>query len=429
MKKLIISIVVLWTALFHVFSIYGQQETIIKRINCGGQQVTGEDGLLYDADSSSSGDFSFSVDSDALTHLNYVSPPLNEPYITSRLISRNVGTEFSYTFYNLSNSYQYRLIMHFAEPYHGVANSNWQTRVFDIDINNGEHLINDYNIMTAAALPSTNPLDGAKKVSKINRIVNITGNTLVIKFSNVSNDALVNAIEIYRIENLGDTQVPTAPALSSTGQGQTTVDLTWSGATDNVGVAGYKIFKDGVLETTLNNVSTYQATGLTAGIAYGFAVTALDAAGNESAASNTVTVTTDSGTGSGGGSSANGSIWSQSGSTASYTGAVAVGRSTVPNGYQLAVEGHVRAREIRVDQDTWPDYVFKEGYDLLSLKEIQQYIQERGHLPNIPSAKKVEADGVELGKMNRLLLEKIEEQMLYILQLEKRIKQLENQKQ
>ncbi|WP_394973691.1 hypothetical protein [uncultured Croceitalea sp.] len=166
--------------------------------------------------------------------------------------------------------------------------------------------------------------------------------------------------------------------------------------------------------------------GSTAATAYSFKVRALDAAGNESADSNTLTLTTNATSGSGG--STEGDILSKSGdnvSLISNSDNLAVGRSTVPNGYKLAVEGNIRTREIRVDQDTWPDYVFDEDYILPSLEEIQKHIKEKGHLPNIPSAKEVKATGIELGKMNKLLLEKIEELTLYILQQEGRIKELE----
>ncbi|WP_420602826.1 fibronectin type III domain-containing protein [Flagellimonas sp.] len=218
----------------------------------------------------------------------------------------------------------------------------------------------------------------------------------------------------------GDTQNPTAPTLSITSQSDTTVDLSWSGATDNVGVTGYKIFKDNSLETTLGNVNTYQVAGLTESTSYNFTATALDAAGNESSASNSISVTTNASSGSGGGSS----IWTEANSVASYSGDVGIGTNAVPSGYKLAVEGKIRTREIRVDQDTWPDYVFKEGYDLPSLEEIQKHIEEKGHLPNIPSAKEVETNGVELGEMNKLLLEKVEELTLYVIELKK-----ENEKQ
>ena len=238
------------------------------------------------------------------------------------------------------------------------------------------------------------------------------------------NSGTVTATDTFTItfvDSANDTQAPTVPTLVSTGQSQTTADLSWSGATDNIGVTGYKIFKDGSLEVTLGNVGSYQVTGLTAETSYSFSATALDAAGNESAISNTVSVTTDSSSGGGGGSS----VWTESGSTASYSGDVAIGTSSVPTGYKLAVDGNIRTREIRVDQDVWPDYVFEVGYNLPSLQEIQEYISKNGHLPNIPSAKEVEINGVELGEMNKLLLEKIEELTLYILQQEKRIEQLE----
>ncbi|WP_350291581.1 hypothetical protein [uncultured Croceitalea sp.] len=118
------------------------------------------------------------------------------------------------------------------------------------------------------------------------------------------------------------------------------------------------------------------------------------------------------------------SVWTENGDTASYDGFVAVGTTSVPAGYQLAVEGKVRAREMRVDQDTWPDYVFNKEYDLSSLKELKIHIQEKGHLPKIPSAKEVEAHGIELGEMNKLLLEKIEELTLHLIQLSEEVDQL-----
>ena len=209
-----------------------------------------------------------------------------------------------------------------------------------------------------------------------------------------------------------DTQAPVAPVLVSTSTTNATVDLSWSGATDNVGITGYNIYKDSNLEVTLGNISSYQVTGLTAASTYSFTITALDATGNESPLSNNVSVTTDSSSGGGGESS----VWTESGSTASYSGDVAIGASTVPSGYRLAVDGNIRTREIRVDQDSWPDYVFEAGYDLPSLEEIQEYINKNGHLPNIPSAKEVETNGADLGEMDRLLLEKIEQLTLFAIQ-------------
>ena len=98
--------------------------------------------------------------------------------------------------------------------------------------------------------------------------------------------------------------------------------------------------------------------------------------------------------------------------------------------FQVGSNGIVRAREIMVDNSSnWPDYVFAGNYRLLPYDELRSYILKHRHLPNIPSAQQVEQDGIPLGEMNRLLLEKIEELTLYILEQEERIRRLEeNQK-
>jgi len=89
-----------------------------------------------------------------------------------------------------------------------------------------------------------------------------------------------------------DTQAPTSPSsLASANIGQTSVDLSWSASTDNVGVTGYKIYRGSTNISTVTGTST-TVTGLTSGTSYSFHVTAVDAAGNESTASNTVNVTT-----------------------------------------------------------------------------------------------------------------------------------------
>jgi chitodextrinase len=91
-----------------------------------------------------------------------------------------------------------------------------------------------------------------------------------------------------------DAIAPTAPAgLASPAQANTTINLTWTAATDNIGVTGYNIYNNGMtLLASAGAVTAYQLTGLAPGVAYVLTVKAKDAAGNLSPASNAVNITT-----------------------------------------------------------------------------------------------------------------------------------------
>ncbi len=89
-----------------------------------------------------------------------------------------------------------------------------------------------------------------------------------------------------------DTTAPTAPTLSASGTTSTSTNLSWSGATDNVGVTGYDVYRGGVLIGSTTTATTFAVTGLTPSTSYTFNVRAKDAAGNISVNSNTVNVTT-----------------------------------------------------------------------------------------------------------------------------------------
>jgi len=92
--------------------------------------------------------------------------------------------------------------------------------------------------------------------------------------------------------------------------------------------------------------------------------------------------------------------------------------------HKLAVEGSIGAREIKVEANGWSDFVFENTYQLPSLKEVENHIQQKGHLKDIPSAKEVEENGIFLGQMDAKLLQKIEELTLYTIQQQKEIKYL-----
>lgn len=114
-------------------------------------------------------------------------------------------------------------------------------------------------------------------------------------------------------------------------------------------------------------------------------------------------------------------------------GAVGIGVSSgtsIPAGYLLAVDGKILSEEVKVQlSQDWPDYVFDEKYQLLSLDGLRKYIAANKHLPNIPSAAEVQKNGIELGDMQKRMMEKIEELTLYIIQLEERQIQLQQQLQ
>ena len=93
--------------------------------------------------------------------------------------------------------------------------------------------------------------------------------------------------------------------------------------------------------------------------------------------------------------------------------------------FSVQANGFVFARKYTTTLANIPDYVFDTNYNLMPLSNLRTYINTNKHLPNIPSATEFEKTGVDLGELNRLLLEKTEELTLYILQLEKRLSKLE----
>ncbi len=102
-----------------------------------------------------------------------------------------------------------------------------------------------------------------------------------------------------------------------------------------------------------------------------------------------------------------------------------VGIGTVDTyGNKLAVNGTVRAKEVKVEAGPWPDYVFTPAYRLFTLTDVKTFIDQNGHLPEMPSAAQVAKEGLALGEMNKKLLQKVEELTLYLIEKDKQINTL-----
>ena len=112
--------------------------------------------------------------------------------------------------------------------------------------------------------------------------------------------------------------------------------------------------------------------------------------------------------------------------SASFKGNVTIG-SVTASGYKLAVAGPMIAQSIKVKNPAnWPDYVFNSDYKSKSLAELDKYIQINKHLPEIPSAKEVHDNGINLGDMDSKLLKKIEEITIFLIDQGKELEKLKS---
>ncbi|MDT7830650.1 fibronectin type III domain-containing protein [Pricia sp. S334] len=267
-----------------------------------------------------------------------------------------------------------------------------------------------------------------------------TSYTVTSLTENTSYDFTVRAIDAAgNVSAAGNTvSVTTLPAsdqeapsavtsLEASNTTATGTELSWTASTDNVGIAEYHVYQDATILATTSDPS-YTVTSLTESTSYDFSVRAIDAAGNVSAAGNTVNITTlATGTEVIDYTSDNANLptvdWEAKNIFAAQT--MGIG-TTDTQGYTLAVAGGVVAERVKIALQTdWPDFVFEEKYSLPTLYEVEKHIQEKGHLLDVPSAKVVEAEGIDVGAMNALLLQKIEELTLYLLQQDKKITELE----
>jgi hypothetical protein len=98
-----------------------------------------------------------------------------------------------------------------------------------------------------------------------------------------------------------------------------------------------------------------------------------------------------------------------------------VGIGTINPQSKLAVNGDITAKKVKVTLLGWSDYVFDSSYQLAPLQQVEKYIQQNKHLPDVPSAATVKKEGIDLGDNQAVLLKKIEELTLYIIEQNKKL--------
>jgi hypothetical protein len=211
------------------------------------------------------------------------------------------------------------------------------------------------------------------------------------------------------------TTVPTAPSgLTATVASCSQVNLSWTDNSSNE--SGFKIYNSGgTLITTIStaNTTTYSVTGLTASTTYSYYVVSYNGAGNSSN-SNTASATTPA---------CSSGSWQTNGSNIYYSsGKVSIGTTIANSASALTVNGKILATEVEVVSSIAADYVFEAEYELMPLTDLELYLKQNKHLPGIPSVAEFSKQGQNLGKMDDLLLRKIEELTLYVITQEQRMK-------
>ena len=123
------------------------------------------------------------------------------------------------------------------------------------------------------------------------------------------------------------------------------------------------------------------------------------------------------------------SFWLLSDDNLKYNGgAVVIGSQSISTGtetdFKLSVDGKLVAKDIVVTVYGWSDFVFEDNYKLKPLSQVEEYINLNGHLPDVPSEAEVIQNGMNVEEMNKVLLQKVEELTLYIIDMKKEIDSL-----
>ncbi|MFA6923299.1 MAG: hypothetical protein WC223_03505 [Bacteroidales bacterium] len=103
------------------------------------------------------------------------------------------------------------------------------------------------------------------------------------------------------------------------------------------------------------------------------------------------------------------------------------GNTTGSINFKVKPDGSVYARSVNVQTGTFPDFVFEKNYNLMNLTELEKYVTKNKHLPNVPTANEVKDNGMDLGKINTTLLQKVEELTLYVIEQNKQMNDMKKE--
>jgi chitinase len=249
------------------------------RINAGGPAYTDPSGNVWQADKAYTAgswgyDTSYGTTSTTHTIANTTTPTL---YQTANTFNNNTGYKI-----DIANG-SYSVTLKMLEDWANAAGQ----RKFDVTIE-GAKVLTAFDIFASCGAYSA--CDRAFTVTVSDGQLDIQ-----LTMNGGANYGTVSAIQVAGTGG-GDTTPPSAPAnLTSPSHTSSSVSLSWSASTDNVGVTGYRVYRNGTQVGTPTSTS-YTDSGLTASTAYTYTVKAADAAGNLSAASNSLSVTTSAST-------------------------------------------------------------------------------------------------------------------------------------
>lgn len=273
-------------------------------------------------------------------------------------------------------------------------------------------------------IPSTEPSQWAVNDNNISN--KNTGNVYIsngLVLSKLSSEAptSITSTKVLSVDVNGQVILVNAPT-STTGGGGIGNSL-WKNNDNGIGIVNNN--SGGIfINSDENNKSGLKFnrlnSGSPAGNAYG-KVLSVDDSGN--------VILVNDGGGNGGGGSSNWNLVDGRLQNAN-NGKVVIGTgiNSFPDAFNLFVKGGILTERLRValaNSDRWADYVFQPDYKLMPLHDVERFIKHNQHLPNVPSAEEMAKNGIDMAETSAKLMEKIEELTLYLIEADKKIKELE----